>query len=51
MKRGKCIAQLTIDPDLQSKELKTKKGTWVYGCDTCQYVYPMNKNKWKEKKD
>jgi epoxyqueuosine reductase len=51
MNRGKCIAQLTIGPDLKSEELKTKMGTWVYGCDICQNVCPMNKHKWEEKED
>lgn len=49
MNRGKCIAQLTIDPNLQSEDLRTNMGTWVYGCDVCQNVCPMNKNKWEEK--
>jgi epoxyqueuosine reductase len=51
MNRGKCIAQLTIGPDLKSEELKTKMGTWVYGCDICQNVCPMNKHKWEEKEN
>jgi epoxyqueuosine reductase len=51
MNRGKCIAQLTVDPDLHAEDLKTKMGTWVYGCDVCQNVCPMNKKKWEEKED
>ena len=51
MNRGKCIAQLTNGLDLQSEELRTKMETWVYGCDVCQNVCPMNKNKWEEKED
>jgi epoxyqueuosine reductase len=51
MNRGKCIAQLTIDPNLQSDNLRTNMGTWVYGCDVCQNVCPMNKRKWEEKED
>jgi epoxyqueuosine reductase len=51
MNRGKCIAQLTNELDLQTEELKAKMGTWIYGCDVCQNVCPMNKNKWEEKED
>ncbi len=51
MNRGKCIAQLTIDPNLQSEDLRTNMGTWVYGCDVCQNVCPMNKRKWEEIED
>jgi epoxyqueuosine reductase len=51
MNRGKCIAQLTNGPELQPDELRTKMGTWVYGCDICQNVCPMNKNKWEEKEN
>ncbi len=51
MNVGKCIALLVITPNLQSEDIKTKMGTWVYGCDICQNVCPMNKNKWEEKED
>lgn len=51
MNRGKCIAQRTVAPNLQSEDLRTKMGTWVYGCDACQNVCPMNKKKWEEKED
>lgn len=51
MNRGKCIAQLTIDPSLQSEDSRTNMGTWVYGCDICQNVCPMNKKKWEGKED
>jgi epoxyqueuosine reductase len=51
MNRGKCIAQLTIDQNLTSEDLRTKMETWVYGCDVCQNVCPMNKNKWEEKEN
>ncbi|HWQ47866.1 MAG TPA: 4Fe-4S double cluster binding domain-containing protein [Methanosarcina sp.] len=51
MNRGKCIAQLTNGIDLQTEELRTKMGTWIYGCDVCQNVCPKNKNRWEEKED
>jgi epoxyqueuosine reductase len=50
MNRGKYIAQLTIGPDLLSEEIKTKMGTWVYGCDICQNVCPKNKTNGKKRK-
>lgn len=51
MNRGKCIAQLTNMPNLQTEELRKDMGTWVYGCDICQNVCPKNKNTWEEKED
>jgi epoxyqueuosine reductase len=51
MNRGKCIAQLTVDTNLKAEDLRTNMGTWVYGCDVCQNVCPMNKKKWEEKED
>jgi len=28
--------------------LRAKMGTWLYGCDLCQDVCPLNKNRWEE---
>lgn len=49
MNRGMCIAQLSYySTELLSEDLREKMGTWIYGCDVCQDVCPMNKNKWDE---
>jgi len=52
MDRGSCIAQLSFfSSELPSKELRDRMGTWMYGCDVCQNVCPMNKGKWSEEED
>ncbi|HWR60079.1 MAG TPA: 4Fe-4S double cluster binding domain-containing protein, partial [Clostridia bacterium] len=54
MDMGKCVAQLSyFSTELYStglipEELREKMGTWLYGCDICQDVCPMNKNRWEE---
>ena len=48
MRMDRCGAYLTyeaplpLDPDLESKI-----GPWVYGCDACQLVCPLNANSWQ----
>ena len=48
MRLDRCIAYLTyrapppIDPDLWRA-----MGGWVYGCDACQDVCPLNKHTWE----
>ncbi|MGM8213115.1 tRNA epoxyqueuosine(34) reductase QueG [Virgibacillus sp. W0430] len=39
----KCLAFLTQTKDFLPEEFRTKVGTRVYGCDTCQAVCPRNK--------
>lgn len=52
MDRGACIAQLSFySTDLPSEEMREKMETWMYGCDVCQDVCPMNKNKCTEEED
>ena len=49
MDRGLCIAQLSFfSSELPPDHLKDLMGTWIYGCDVCQDVCPMNKDKWIE---
>lgn len=54
MDMGKCVAQLSFfsteiyPAKLIPEELRDKMGTWLYGCDICQNVCPMNKNKWED---
>ena len=45
----KCIAFISYFQDGEiPRDLRTKMGTWVYGCDLCQEVCPRNR-KWLEK--
>jgi epoxyqueuosine reductase len=45
----KCIAYQTyFSPGEIPREVRSKMGTWVYGCDLCQEACPRNK-KWMEK--
>ncbi|OZU87862.1 tRNA epoxyqueuosine(34) reductase QueG [Virgibacillus indicus] len=39
----RCIAFLTQTKDFLPDEFRTKIGTRIYGCDTCQVVCPRNK--------
>lgn len=49
MDRGKCIAHLSYYSTLPVPEdLREQLGTWLYGCDVCQEVCPMNKGKLEE---
>jgi epoxyqueuosine reductase len=50
MNYGDCIARLTYRmSSLPPLGLRAKMGTWLYGCDLCQDVCPLNKNRWEEK--
>jgi len=45
----KCIAYQTyFSPGEIPREVRSKMGTWVYGCDLCQEACPRNQ-KWMEK--
>jgi epoxyqueuosine reductase len=45
----KCIAYLTyFQPGVIPRDLRSRMGTWVYGCDLCQEACPRNRP-WMEK--
>ena len=50
MRADRCVAYLTfMAPEPVAPALWEKMGKWVYGCDVCQSVCPMNKGKWEAK--
>lgn len=49
MRMDRCVAYLTYHaPPPISDDLWQKMGPWVYGCDTCQLVCPLNAGKWED---
>ncbi|MCL2248480.1 MAG: hypothetical protein FWC13_04355 [Oscillospiraceae bacterium] len=46
MNRSRCVAQLSFGAE-DSLDAKTREqmGAWIYGCDVCQDVCPVNKGK------
>ena len=49
MDRCSCAAQLTFDSDTHpNAEQREQMGSWMYGCDVCQDVCPMNDRKMTE---
>ena len=44
-----CVSCLTTfaGRDLPNEKFKAEMGSWVYGCDICQDVCPMNRQKWQ----
>lgn len=49
MRMDQCIAYLTYSaPFPVDEHLWDKMGEWVYGCDVCQQVCPLNDGKWKK---
>lgn len=44
-----CVSCLTTftGRDLPNEKFQEEMGGWVYGCDACQDVCPMNKQKWQ----
>jgi len=52
MKALSCIPYLTYNrKGITPERYREDMGLWLYGCDVCQNVCPLNKNKWEEKKD
>ena len=49
MNRAKCIAELSFFSNEKPDELtQSQMGQWIYGCDVCQDVCPLNKDKFTE---
>jgi len=43
MRMDRCIAYLTYQASLPlERGLEKKMGGWIYGCDACQEVGPLN---------
>ena len=48
MNYGRCIAHLTYNLiTLPPEDVWKSMGTWIYGCDACQNVCPLNHGKWE----
>lgn len=48
MRMDRCIAHLTYHaPWPIAPELWEQMGPWVYGCDVCQHVCPLNRHAWE----
>lgn len=52
MDRGKCIAHLSFfSTQAQPERFRDDMGVWLYGCDVCQDVCPMNHGKFEQTTD
>ena len=52
MDMKRCLAYLTFDAeDTLDEATRSQMGRWVYGCDVCQDVCPVNKGKFTENND
>ncbi len=50
MNRSTCISCITTWEgwDLMRDEHRAELGRWIYGCDVCQDVCPLNHGRWQE---
>ena len=49
MDRGRCLTHLlTHAENILDETTREQMGVWLYGCDLCQDVCPVNKNKFVE---
>ncbi len=49
MRMDRCVAHLTYGAEWPvSEELQRAMGAWIYGCDDCQTVCPLNRGCWRE---
>ena len=48
LRMDRCIAFLTYDDAVTeiAPELWDRMGAWIYGCDVCQQVCPLNEGTW-----
>ena len=50
MRMDRCVAYLTYHaPEPIEEGLWRRMGHWIYGCDQCQLVCPLNRGRWREK--
>lgn len=48
MRMDRCVAYLTYHaPEPIAPDLWERMGPWIYGCDVCQRVCPLNEGKWE----
>jgi epoxyqueuosine reductase len=49
LRMDRCVAYLTYGAaEPVAPELWEKMGPWIYGCDACQEVCPLNRGRWSE---
>lgn len=49
VRMDRCVAYLTYDePGPIPPELWESMGAWIYGCDRCQEVCPLNRGAWQQ---
>jgi epoxyqueuosine reductase len=50
MRMDRCVPWLTYSTqEPVAAELWEKMGCWIYGCDVCQDVCPLNRGKWEDR--